>query len=279
MNIRTLLSMALGLGLALSLAPAAQAGGENELRALMTGDDSKGWEAVGRLDFGGKAFCTGAMISETVVLTAAHCMFDKDTGEEFDPTKIEFLAGWRNGRAAAYRGVRRAVVHPAYIAASGQAERVSHDLALLELDQPIRTTRVTPFETAQSTRQGVEIGVVSYAHDRAEAPSMQETCHILGRQDATLVMSCDVDYGSSGAPVFMFDGGAPRIVSVVSAKATLRDQPVSLGTSIGDRLADLYAMLDASDGYFTSVSTTSASLPGVRQTQGGAGKFQRAPGQ
>ncbi|MGH1368193.1 MAG: trypsin-like serine peptidase [Maritimibacter sp.] len=277
MNIRRFLRAAFTGALFCVSAPVS-AGDSGDLRTLMTGDDSRGWEAVGRLDIAGQAFCTGALIGENIVLTAAHCMFDKKTGEAYDPSQVEFLAGWRNGRAAAYRGVRRAIVHPAYkINGSDQASRVSHDLALLELDQPIRTSRVAPFETSLGAARGNAVGVVSYAHDRAESPSLQETCHVLARQKGTLVMSCNVDYGSSGAPVFMYEGGEPRIVSVVSAKATLRDQPVALGTSLDQQLLDLRAMLDASDGHFTSVTPTSARLPQVTR-QGNAGKFQRPPG-
>lgn len=277
MNIRSSIIAAVA-ALSTFVAGPVLAGDGSDLRALMTGDDSRGWEAVGRLDIAGQAFCTGALIAENVVLTAAHCLYNKETGAAFDPTKIEFLAGWRNGRAAAYRGVRRALIHPAYkIDGHDQASRVSHDIALLELDQPIRTSRVAPFETSLGAARGNEVGVVSYAHDRAESPSLQETCHVLARQKGTLVMSCDVDFGSSGAPVFMFENGEPRIVSVVSAKATLRDQPVALGTSLDDQLMDLRAMLAASGGHFTSVTSTSAQMPQVIR-QGNAGKFQRPPG-
>ena len=146
------------------------------LKRLDTGDDSRGWEAVGRLDIGGKGFCTGAMIAPDLVLTAAHCLYDKTTGARIDHEEIEFLAGWRNGRASAYRWVKRAVVHPDYVFDGAvAAQRVRNDVALLELHHPIRNTSVTPFETDQRPKKGDRIGVVSYARNRSEAPSIAST--------------------------------------------------------------------------------------------------------
>ena len=87
---------------------------DSQLRRLTTGDDAKAWEAVGRLNIGGTGFCTGALIAPNMVLTAAHCLFDKETGAQIDHAQVEFLAGWRDGRASAYRYVKQVVVHPDY---------------------------------------------------------------------------------------------------------------------------------------------------------------------
>ncbi len=248
-----------------------------ELKALQTGDESRGWQAVGRLNFGDVSFCTGSLIAPDLVLTAAHCMYDPGTGVRLDDGMIEFLADWRGGRASAYRTVKRSIVHPSFVYDSENfLNRVAHDVAILQLDQPIRNTSITPFLTLSGPPgRATEVGVVSYAHDRADSPSLQEVCNVLDERGGSIVLDCDVDFGSSGAPIFVIENGVPKIVSVVSAKAEMSGNPVALGMTLDSPLRDLMAMLAAGDGVFGTPVPVVRRIT-LEETRGATGaKFVR----
>lgn len=201
-----------------------------------------GWEAVGRLNISGRNMCTGALIAPHLVLTAAHCLYDVHTGHAINPRKIEFEAGLSSGTAKAIRGVKRAVISDEYVHRHGSNTQIGFDLALLVLDTPISRNTVTPLRTDDRPSKGDPVMIIAYTQVSHSDQIVAHPCYILARQHDSVVTSCPVDLGASGAPVFAVQsGGQPRLVSVISSKAAMGGRDVSIGTVLDRVLERLIA--------------------------------------
>lgn len=79
--------------------------------------------------------------------------------------------------------------------------------------------------------------------NRSEVPSIEKGCAVLSSTVPALILSCDIDFGSSGAPVFSIVDGVARVVSVISAKAELEGHKVALAVPLEAPLKVLRAEL------------------------------------
>ncbi len=175
--IRQLLVSAI-LGFATTFAAQAQDAG---LVTLQTRQDSQGWEAVGRLDIAGKGFCTAALIRDRLILTAAHCLYDND-GTLVAPERFSFQAGLRDGRAQATRAVTRAVAHPEYSHNGDAADTsgVAIDIAVLELDRPIRNTRIRPYRSPNARSRAIRSVLYPMGAGAKTQPACNRSAMCLG---------------------------------------------------------------------------------------------------
>ena len=88
----------IGLSLCIAFITPASSAESGSLIRLTDREDLFGWEAVGRIDVAKSGYCTGVLIANDLVLTAAHCVFSPKTGQLYAPEKFTFRAGLRDGK-------------------------------------------------------------------------------------------------------------------------------------------------------------------------------------
>lgn len=221
---------------------------EAPLKRLTLRQDLLGWEAVGRLEIGRDAYCTGVLIATDLVLTAAHCLLAGGTGY-VPPSDIRFRAGLSDGVALADSGVARMVVDPGYDPRSSDAAgRILHDVGLVQLDTPVPLSTAAPFATATLADRDRDLSVVSYGRGRDEAPSWDDRCKVVGRRGALIAFDCDVTFGSSGAPVFHRVGNRAAVVSLVSSGVVEGGERLAFGMELPRVVEGLKAALRRGEG-------------------------------
>jgi protease YdgD len=240
------------------------------------------WLAVGRMDIARRGFCTVTLIAQDRALTAAHCLVDGVTGRPHPLGDLQVRLGYRNDRAAATRGVVEVLTPRRSGGAGGDGagggaggggarpvdgdlQQIADDLAILMLDQSVRMAQLTPLAVSGGQAgDGQVLSVVSYAQERSEAAALQDDCILIARRaDGAMVLDCNVDHGSSGAPVMEMRGGEPRIVAVISARAEMQLD------GFPNAIVALAAPVDGVAG--RTLMRAAAQMPGAQAQDAGGG--------
>ncbi|QIP87844.1 serine protease [Streptomyces sp. Tu 2975] len=177
-----------------------------------------------------RQFCGGSLVSDTVVLTAAHCV----TGTK--PKQLEVTVGrtvLSDKRQGQLRNVRSIVSHPRYVKGDE-----AYDLALLELAKPVTGTAAVKMPTAGTDallRPGAEATVIGWGNTDTEVPSFPDRLRgvkvpLLSHAECTAtypgynkavnvcagVEGKDSCQGDSGGPLFRKVAGRTYQIGIVS---------------------------------------------------------------
>lgn len=200
--------------LAVLLLLAGTATADDGGRRMLTEDEAVPFRAVGRVNIAGDRFCTGTLIAPDQVLTAAHCLYNPQTGARVQPNEIRFVAGLRIEKKAAMRRVVRVFADPDFTFGRAGPDGVGADLALLILAVPIPAKAAVPIDVGAGR---APFTIVSYGRDRPQAPSIETGCRVISSYGEGMALDCPVTEGVSGAPILAGSGDDRRIVGVVSA--------------------------------------------------------------
>lgn len=168
------------------------------------------WRAIGRVNLAGVAHCTGTLVAEDVVLTAAHCLWNRKAENWFPLRYVSFIAGMNRQMMQGVAKVMSVRLAPGFMPLRGAEERqvaqVMHDWALLKLDSAIGR-ELGYLNILASGELQLNDGVVQagYQAGRAEVLTAEYDCRVKAVYESVGLVrnTCVTAYGDSGGPLLV----------------------------------------------------------------------------
>lgn len=194
--------------------------GEGNCHELLPADiNDYPWSSIGKLYNRAGEACTGAIISPTEVVTAAHCLYNPRTHILLQPASLHFLIGYKQGAYREDLRISKFIIGANYTL-DGTATSETSDWAILNLALP-PTAGIKPLALANKPAKiGDPIMVGGFAQSRQYSMTADTDCSVRAiLSNGLLVHDCAVMKGNSGAPLMRSNGDAIEVLGIHVASA------------------------------------------------------------
>ncbi|MGH1370669.1 MAG: trypsin-like serine peptidase [Cellvibrionaceae bacterium] len=189
------------------------------------------WNRIGNLSIAGRKFCSASLISDRVIVTAAHCLWNQNTEDWYPAQFIHFLAGYQQEEYVAHSRAKNIFPNPNYqFRVSVDPQQLSEDWALIELEEPLglllgyfSLQLLSPSQQRQLQQSESHVALAGYRRDTREALSLDTQCQLSPTPKHfprnLLGNNCHGLSGDSGGPLLIQQAGYWHLLGIHAGRS------------------------------------------------------------